>query len=68
MTVHWTKFVQWGSQLSIMASSLHMLAQNQHVGVTIRRQWIKELRQLANEMELHIKEGEDHGTATTTTG
>ncbi len=48
------KFKTWGTILSTMASGLLLLANNESVGVAIQRQWIKVLRDVANEMEREL--------------
>jgi hypothetical protein len=65
MTTHWTKFVNWGNKLNLMAGSLHLLASTK-VGVTIHKQWIRDLRHIADEMEMHMKGEESHGSKSTT--
>ena len=49
-----TKF---GTKLSEIAGNMFMLAGSHHVGAAIHRQWIKDLRKIANEMEEEIANG-----------
>lgn len=51
------KFRNWGNRLSSMASGLLLLADSDGVGTAIQRQWIKDLRDVANEMERELENG-----------
>lgn len=47
----------WGKRLSTLASTILLLAGSERLGAAIQRQWIKDLRTVANEMEQELTNG-----------
>ncbi len=47
-----------GKALSNTATNMMLLAGNERVGVAIQKQWIKDLRSIAYDMEREMKHGE----------
>lgn len=48
---------KWGNALSTMASTILLMASSERVGAAIHRQWIKDLRNIANEIEEEMSDG-----------
>lgn len=54
MTTSLRMIGRWGREISTLAGTILLMASSEGVGATIQRQWIKDLRAIADDMEQEL--------------